>query len=792
MADEIGRVLGGRYRLLAPLGAGASAQVYLADDVRLRRRVAVKILHAGLAEDESFLRRFRAEAQAAAALSHPHIVAVYDWNGDEGTSFLVTEYLSGGSLRSVLDAGHRLTPSQALIVGLEAARALDHAHRQGFVHRDIKPANLLLGADARLRIADFGLARAIAEAAWTEPQGAVLGTARYASPEQARGEPVDGRSDVYSLALVLVEGVTGVVPFSADTTIGTLMARLEHPIPVADELGPLKPAIEAAGTLDPAERCDAAALARALVAAAEELPRPEPIPLTGPSATAPLTRDAGDLTLLPRRADIATPPMPAAAGGPGSAAVPPGAAAPAAGAPAPAGPGFAGAPGFAAPGFAGGASPPPGTPEGAAAAAAALAAAVAEPAGQSRPGPGPNGGPGTTPGPGPLGPPVPDGSGPLAPPVPNSSGPHGGGPGAPTGPMASAMLLAPPGRGAQPRGGPGDTTDTFSSPHPPSAAGPYARPPVTGDRPPPGPNPPDFSPLAAGARAPRRWLVPVAIVCAVALGALAAVIIQRSSVPEHEVPGGLVGRPYSEINDHVGEFGWRIEPSDEYRDGTEVGEILSTDPAAGESLREGGELRVVRSRGPTLVDLPVDLVGMTQQEADAALRAEGVEMVPDFRPQDSEDAPEGQVLSVDGPQRRPKGDTVTVFVSAGPAPRVVPDVVGDSYDDARAELEGMGLVVDRDVDRRADGEDNEVVEVDPGVGEEVERGGTVTLTVVPGENVKVPDVVGMSLDDAREALEEEGLRSGNVIGRGDGEVFGAFPVPGTRVAPDTQVQLFMG
>src|SRR5690606_8205540 len=166
-------------------------------------QVAVKILHPALADDESFLRRFRAEAQSAASLSHPHLLAVYDWSGGEDDSpFLVTEYLSGGSLRGLLDAGNRLTPSQALVVGLEAARALDHAHRQGFVHRDVKPANLLFGADARLRVADFGLARAIAEAGWTEPTGAVLGTARYASPEQARGEAVDGRSDVYSLALV--------------------------------------------------------------------------------------------------------------------------------------------------------------------------------------------------------------------------------------------------------------------------------------------------------------------------------------------------------------------------------------------------------------------------------------------------------------------------------------------------------------------------------------------------------------------------------------------------------------
>ena len=144
MTDQIGRVLGGRYRLLSPLGSGASAQVYLADDVRLRRRVAVKVLHPGLADDESFLRRFRAEAQATAALSHPHLLAVFDWSDDE-VPYLVTEYLGGGSMRSMLDRGHRLSPAQALVIGLEAARALDYAHRQGFVHRDIKPANLLFG-----------------------------------------------------------------------------------------------------------------------------------------------------------------------------------------------------------------------------------------------------------------------------------------------------------------------------------------------------------------------------------------------------------------------------------------------------------------------------------------------------------------------------------------------------------------------------------------------------------------------------------------------------------------------
>lgn len=289
MNAEIGRVLGDRYRLIAPIGLGASAKVFLADDVRLLRRVALKMLHDGLADDPEFLRRFRAEAQAAAALSHPNVMAVYDW-GDDGGAYIVTEYLAGGSLRAILDSGHVLTPSQALTVGLEAARALDYAHRRGFVHRDIKPANLLFGDDGRLRIADFGLARALAEAAWTEPQGAVLGTARYAAPEQAQGERLSVKADVYALALVLIEAVTGHVPFRSDTTLGTLMARVDRPLEVPEALGPLASVIERAGVPDPELRIDARTLAAGLLRAAKELSRPEPLPLVG--ALTPTTAEA--------------------------------------------------------------------------------------------------------------------------------------------------------------------------------------------------------------------------------------------------------------------------------------------------------------------------------------------------------------------------------------------------------------------------------------------------------------------------------------------------------------------
>ena len=191
---------------------------------------AVKVLHPGLAGDEGFLRRFRAEAQAVASLRHPNILIVFDWGEDTGSPYLVTELLEGGSLRSMLDKGVLLSPAQAAGVGGDAARALDYAHRRGIVHRDIKPANLIFDDEGRVRVADFGLARALAEATWTEPEGAVVGTARYAAPEQARGERLDSRADVYSLALVLVEATTGSVPFASDTTLGTLMARIERPL----------------------------------------------------------------------------------------------------------------------------------------------------------------------------------------------------------------------------------------------------------------------------------------------------------------------------------------------------------------------------------------------------------------------------------------------------------------------------------------------------------------------------------------------------------------------------------
>lgn len=300
-SELTGRVLAGRYRLMASLGAGGSARVYLADDTLLRRRVAVKVLHDGMAEDAAFLKRFRAETHAAAALNHTNIMHVYDSGTDGAVPYLVCEYLEGGSLRALLQTGARLTPSQALVIGLDVARGLAYAHGRGLIHRDIKPANLLFGDDDRLCIADFGLARAIDEAAWTEPEGMLLGTAAYTAPEQARGAPLDGRADVYSLALVLIEAVTGRVPFLADNPAATMLARLESDLPVPAEMGRLRAVLERAGRLDPQDRADAGELGIALLAAAEDMDRPEPLQPVG-ALSAHAAAEVADITEL--QADV--------------------------------------------------------------------------------------------------------------------------------------------------------------------------------------------------------------------------------------------------------------------------------------------------------------------------------------------------------------------------------------------------------------------------------------------------------------------------------------------------------
>ena len=290
-SGEVGRILGNRYRLVAQIGAGASAQVFLADDLSLGRRVAVKCLRSGLSDDARFVKRFRAEATAAAQLSHPNLLAVYDWDESPSSAYIVTEVLLGGSLLDLIDR-QPLTPSQGLLVALQVAQGLKYAHSIGWVHRDIKPANLLFGQEGRLRIADFGIARAVAEAAWTEPEGVLVGTARYAAPEQAEGDAIDGKADIYSLALTIVEAVTGRVPLLGENALSTMVLRQDRDVDGFEELGPLGTALARAGRADPRARPTAAQLIENLTRTARSLPRPQRLALS--SGPARFTHPTGE------------------------------------------------------------------------------------------------------------------------------------------------------------------------------------------------------------------------------------------------------------------------------------------------------------------------------------------------------------------------------------------------------------------------------------------------------------------------------------------------------------------
>src|SRR5918912_541663 len=223
----------GRYRILRKLGTGGMANVYLAEDQELGRRVAIKILNERHAADEQFVERFRREAKNAAGLSHPNIVSIYDRGEAEGTYYIAMEYLDGRSLKELILSRGPAPARVAIDYARQILDALRFAHRNGIVHRDIKPHNVIVDAEGRVKVTDFGIARA-GTTQMTEV-GSIIGTAQYLSPEQARGSPVDQTSDLYSVGVVLYEMLTGQVPFTGDTPLEIAMKHLsEVPVPPSE------------------------------------------------------------------------------------------------------------------------------------------------------------------------------------------------------------------------------------------------------------------------------------------------------------------------------------------------------------------------------------------------------------------------------------------------------------------------------------------------------------------------------------------------------------------------------
>jgi len=886
----VGRLLGGRYRVTAMVSSGASTLIADADDTELHRQVTVKLVRPEWAEVPEFRQRFQAAMRTISGLSHPNMAAIYDWGeetvGKRTTVYAVTEYLGGGSLRDLFDRGRYLDPSQALLVGLEACRGLDYAHRKGLIHSELTPAKLVFGDDRRLRIVDFGLARLLGLPQWQEPATVATHVARYASPEQALAEPLDGRTDVYSLALILVEAVTREVPFAAGSTVATLAARVGRLMPVSADLGGLAAVLERAGRPIAADRSTAAEFGRALVRPAEKLARPSPIPIlvtelpstdptslrrpNDPTGGVRRPRPERGVALVPPSPPPAAPAVPIAGtppAGAGGDEVRDGADVRAADAPAAhiadaarapderrsrwpfgrrrdesstaAETDVASSPAESAvvptPPGADQATDPPGV-DGARSGADAETEVVAAPAAV----------------PAPSGPDEPTEPGAVEESAPSGAvGPPADPPGAPVGvdPVESGATTRATGTPSRPETDADDTAATAvpavaavrgvqaelpppSVPeHPavydgetdatkdelaalvaggaaPSSSGAItdppratvatvaiARPVSTAVATAPVARRPADTPAADAPRADAewsrrlsslddgrrrsRWLPALATFLVLAmLCGLAFVAYLLFRVQTHEVPA-LAGVDVERAQALVADFDWEVEVerirSDEEPD---LDQIVRTTPAAGADLAEGEPFLIVVSDGPEFRALP-ELVGLSRGDAETALAELRLDATAAGEAYD-EDVAVGDVVSwsvPSDPTLVAGGDVVPdtevqFVVSRGPEPRVVPDLLDLTTDEARAALDELRLetvlaAAEFDTDVPAGG----VLAVDPPAGTTVERGTAIRLTPSKGPDLVVlPEITGQTLAQARQTLADAGLQVGALLGNTAGTV----------------------
>ena len=653
------------------------------------RGVTLKVIRASLAASPSFRDHFDETMRSVAALSHPNIAAVYDWGltpvGDTSMAYVVIEQLTGGSLRDLFDRGRRLSPSQALAVGLEACRGLDHAHRRGFVHGELTPSKLVFGDDRRLRIVDFGLARLLGESMWARPDSVPTHVAWYASPEQGLSRPIDGTTDVYALCLALHEAVTGVLPFRSDSTVASLAARVGKLMPVSADLGPLAAVLERAGRPDAEDRATAAEFGKELVRAASKLPRPEPLPLLSTGLF-----DTPEEQL--RSPDDPT-------GGvfrPGD----------------------------------GGAVPlvlvpldEPDTDD-------LLATAADDPIDALE-----------------------DVDPSIDANAPASSAAHG------TGDLVILPLDSGIDAGA-PIAVVGPDDGVTSAP-------------VTRVM----PAIDDSEPVNRRHRH-FPWKILLSLLVLAALVVLGVLATQLFRTPVYRVPD-LVGMPKAEARNLVATNGWEIMEQRERSDLVPVvGQVVRTAPQAGIDLAEGEPFLIVVSEGPTLRELP-ESTGVLLSEAQTRLIERGldVDVVEEF----DELVPEGIVISWSVPGDPTLGagslvepeTPVRLVVSLGPAPRTTPDVVGVPLNDARAQLEALGLVlVEGGQEFSDDVALGVVISQSIEVGTQVPRDSEVTVVVSKGPDlVTFPDLSDAgTYDAAAELLREAGFEPRLVFGDAQGEI----------------------
>ena len=746
-----GRLLTGRYRLENIVSWGANTIIAEAIDVENDSPVTVKIVRPELAMQPSFGAAFARQVAVARSLSHPNIASVLD-SGEfeiagETTLFWVVEYLGGGSLRDLYDRGRLLEPSQALVVGLEAARALEVAHSRGVVHTELTPSKLVFGEDARIRIVDFAMAELMGAEAWTEPATVATHVARYASPEQALGLEVDAKTDVYALSLCLIEGITGKVPFAGDSTVSTLAARVGKLMPVTADMGSLAAVLERAGRPEAEDRWTAAEFGNALVQAAGKLPRPDPIPIMASTlfATSMVQRRADEA------ADEAAAEMEVDEVQVDEVQV----------------------------------------DEAAAEMEVDEAAAeieVDETAAATEVADAPSSTPITlpvddtaaheTPGPDPV-----DGVAPL---------------------ILLTDIADPPTGAVQVADDVGPTPVSEKTAELPAAAAAAAAVATTPGGPPTDPGTGaattqmdvvDGTPsgtLYDVERESKPWgkYIGIALLVLVGVAALGTAAFFLLRTKSYEVPD-LVGIDEAVAINEVSGNGWVIETERERSDEVpEVDHVVRTTPTAGEMLDEGGTLVLVVSDGPELRTIP-ELAGMTLADAQttlADLSLQAVEEPSEY----SETVPAGSVIRwqvqddaslVAGAQVLP-GTTIVLTASLGPEPRPAPDLTNLTLDEATAALAGLQLAIAQGEDEFSnDIEIGRVVSQDPPPTTPVARDSAVTVRLSKGPDlVEFPDLSGQTYPQAQQTLADAGYAVNSLLGTTEG-TFVSASINGDEVQP---------
>ena len=785
-AHSPARIIAGRYRLGARLGSSLEAAVFEAFDQQVQRAVVLKLVHPDLGDDPQLQRTFRKLMPIAAGLHHPNVAVVHDygtatWN-DREVLYVVSEHLSGGSLRDLLDRGRALSPSQALVIGLDACKALDALHRHGLLHTDIRPSTLVFGDDRQLRVVDVGLAQVLHDAAG-DVTGRTVDRAKYASPEEAQGHPVEPKSDVYSLCLSLLEAVTGSVPFVGDSAVATLANRVDKLMPVSADLGALAAVFERAGRPSAEDRSTAAEFGRALVQCAEQMPRPAPLPILANSLFAS-DRGAPGQPVEPT-GPLARPPAPEAAPLVAPLAEPEALVAGAEAAPelvATAVPLTAASTTVETV-----ATESVATENVATETVATETVATETVATETVPVVGATA----------LQVGVPDADEVAVPAADSSTALLA----ALSTDTATPPAFAPP-AGSLPWPAADVPTDAVSAPPAPSdlddhsfaegesGAGDVE---VDDEYDPDDYVPDDYDPDDEFPERPtpstggRRWFLAALLVMAIGGGVLA----WYNSQPETgEVPA-LAGTRQGEALNLLGPF--KAEIVEEASEDVPAGAVIRTEPAAGTVLEHGKTVTIYISIGPAPRPLP-ELAGLTVAEATAELQAIGLVLVEGDAVFD-EAVPVGTIVSWNVPavpsatagDTVTKGTTVQVIASAGPAPRTVPNLTGFSLADATAALQALDLVIAQAPDEFSDTiPAGQVMRQDPGPDAALQIGATVTVVISKGQDlVGLPALAGLDYNGIVAALQNAGFTIGTASGDTNQQLTGVA-VNGVQVGAGQQ------